>query len=309
MTARTVQIDALEPVQRVIALGAFDGVHLGHCGLIDRAAELARERGVRSSVATFDPLPLELLHPEAAPRRLSGVERRAELIAERDVDELIVIPFTVELSRLSPEAFVRQVLAEAAHAVHVVVGQDYRFGSHASGEAATLSALGEQHGFGVTTVSLITVDGERVSSSWIRELVRQGEVERAARLLGRDPWLEGYVERGFARGQELGVPTANLAWPRGRVVPGNGIYAGYASVGARAERYRAAISVGRNPTFDDVEGTVVEAHLIDVSGDIYDEPMRVDFTRFLRHELAFESIDELVTQMWDDIAQARALPL
>ena len=302
-------IDELEPVQLVIALGAFDGVHLGHCGLIDRAAELARERGVRSSVATFDPLPLELLQPEAAPRRLSGVERRAELIAERDVDELIVIPFTHELSRLSPEAFVEQVLAHAAHAVHVVVGQDYRFGSHAAGEAATLAALGEQHGFGVTTVSLITLDGERVSSSWIRELVRQGEVGRAARLLGRDPWLEGYVERGFARGQELGVPTANLAWPRGRVVPGHGIYAGYATVGSERARYRAALSVGRNPTFDDVEGTVVEAHLLDFSGDIYDEPMRIDFTRFLRHELAFETVEELVAQMWDDIAQARALPL
>lgn len=302
-------IDELEPVPRAIALGAFDGVHLGHRGLIDRAAERARELGVRSSVATFDPLPLELLQPEAAPRRLSSVEHRAELIAERDVDELIVIPFTLELSRLTPAAFVEQVLADAAHAVHVVVGEDYRFGSRAAGEAATLAELGQQHGFGVTTVGLITVDGERVSSSWIRELVRQGEVERAARLLGRDPWLEGFVERGFARGQELGVPTANLAWPRGRVVPGHGIYAGYATVGSERARYRAAISVGRNPTFDDVEGTVVEAHLLDFAGDIYDEPMRIDFTRFLRHELAFESIDELVSQMWHDIAQARALPL
>ena len=153
----------------------------------------------------------------------------------------------------------------------------------------------------------MTADGERVSSSWIRELVRQGEVEHAARLLGRAPWLDGTVVRGFARGRALGVPTANLRWTPGRVVPAPGIYAGFGVLGPGEERYPAAISVGGNPTFSDVEGTVVEAYLIGFEGDAYDRPMRVEFRRFLRHELAFETVEELVEQMWRDIEAARAL--
>ena len=191
--------------------------------------------------------------------------------------------------------------------MHVVVGENYRFGHAAEGDVATLVALGEKLGFGVTSVSLVTADGERVSSSWIRELVRQGEVMHATRLLGRPPWLDGTVVRGFARGRALGVPTANLRWTPGRVVPTPGIYAGFGILGPEEERYAAAISVGGNPTFGDVEGTVVEAYLIGFDGDAYDRPMRVEFTRFLRHELAFETVEELVEQMWRDIETARQL--
>jgi riboflavin kinase / FMN adenylyltransferase len=199
------------------------------------------------------------------------------------------------------------VLVGKAGAVHVIVGENYRFGHAAAGDAATLIALGQRLGFGVTAVSLVTADGERVSSSWIRELVRQGEVEHAARLLGRAPWLEGTVARGFARGRALGVPTANLRWKPGCVVPATGIYAGYGILGPGEERYPAAISVGGNPTFGDVEGTAVEAYLIGFEGDAYDRPMRLEFSRFLRHELAFESVEELVEQMWRDIEAARRL--
>jgi riboflavin kinase/FMN adenylyltransferase len=220
---------------------------------------------------------------------------------------LLIIAFTHELSLLSPEAFAEQVLVGRAGAVHVVVGENYRFGHAAEGDAAALIALGERLGFGVTAVSLVTADGERVSSSWIRELVRQGEVEHAARLLGRAPWLDGTVARGFARGRALGVPTANLRWTPGRVVPAPGIYAGFGVLGPGEERYPAAISVGGNPTFSDVEGTVVEAYLIGFDGDAYDRPMRIEFSRFLRHELAFETVEELVEQMWRDIETARKL--
>jgi riboflavin kinase/FMN adenylyltransferase len=295
-------IEELVPRSRVIALGTFDGVHLGHRRLIHEAIERAQALGATSTVATFEPMPSEMLRPGQASRRLSGIERRAELIAQEGVDELLVIAFTHELSLLSPEAFAEQVLGARAGAVH-----NYRFGHAAAGDAATLTALGERLGFGVTAVSLVTADGERVSSSWIRELVRQGEVEHAARLLGRDPWLDGTVVRGFARGRALGVPTANLRWTPGRVVPAPGIYAGFGVLGPGEERYPAAISVGANPTFGDVEGTVVEAYLIGFEGDAYERPMRVEFTRFLRHELAFESVEELVEQMWRDIETARAL--
>jgi riboflavin kinase/FMN adenylyltransferase len=300
-------LEQLEPKRRVVALGTFDGVHLGHRRLIHEALERARELAATSTVATFEPMPSEILRPGQTPRRLSGIERRAELIAQEGVDELLVIAFTHELSLLTPEAFAEQVLVGRAGAVHVVVGENYRFGNAAAGDVATLTALGEKLGFGVTAVSLVTADGDRVSSSWIRELVRQGEVMHATRLLGRPPWLDGTVVRGFARGRALGVPTANLRWTPGRVVPAPGVYAGFGILGPGEERYPAAISVGGNPTFGDVEGTVVEAYLIGFDGDAYDRPMRVEFTRFLRHELAFESVDELVEQMWRDIETARAL--
>ena len=299
-------LDALDARPRVIALGTFDGVHLGHKRLIHEALERAQELGATSTVATFEPMPSEILRPGQVPRRLSGIDRRAELIAEEGVDELLVIAFTHELSLLSPEAFAEQVLVAQAGAVHVVVGENYRFGHAAEGDADTLIALGEKLGFGVTSVPLVTADGERVSSSWIRELVRQGEVMHATRLLGRPPWLDGTVVRGFARGRALGVPTANLRWTPGRVVPAPGIYAGFGVLGpGEGERYAAAISVGGNPTFGDVEGTVVEAYLIGFDGDAYDRPLRVEFTRFLRHELAFETVEELVEQMWRDIETAR----
>jgi len=168
-------VEELEPRRRVVVLGTFDGVHLGHRRLIHEAIERARELDAITTVATFDPMPAEMLRPGQVPRRLSGIERRAELIEQEGVDELLIIAFTHELSLLSPEAFAEQVLVARAGAVHVVVGENYRFGHAAGGDAATLTALGQRLGFGVTAVKLVTADGERVSSSWIRELVRQGE--------------------------------------------------------------------------------------------------------------------------------------
>ena len=191
--------------------------------------------------------------------------------------------------------------------MHVVVGENYRFGHAAEGDAETLIALGEKLGFGVTSVSLVTADGERVSSSWIRELVRQGEVMHATRLLGRQPWLDGTVVRGSRAAARSASRPRTCAGRPAASCPAPGIYAGFGVLGPGEERYAAAISVGGNPTFGDVEGTVVEAYLIGFDGDAYDRPLRVEFTRFLRHELAFESVEELVEQMWRDIETARAL--
>jgi len=213
---------------------------------------------------------------------------------------------------MEPDAFARGVLHERCQAVHVVVGENYRFGRHAAGDADALAGLGRELGFALTAVPLLTLDGERVSSSWIRELVSQGEVAHAATLLGRDPWLEGAVVRGQGRGRELGVPTANLGWPPARVVPGRGVYAGVAVLGgadAGAERHGAAISVGWNPTFGPERELSVEAFLLDLDEDLYGRPMRLEFRRFLRHELRFESVPELVDQMQADIEQARATVL
>jgi riboflavin kinase / FMN adenylyltransferase len=297
----------LEPgSSRAVALGTFDGVHVGHRALIAEVVERARELGVRSSVATFDPMPLEVLRPGAAPPRLSTLEQRAALIAEQAPDELLVVRFDQALAQLEPEHFVEQTLVHKMGAIWVVVGENFRFGHGAVGDASVLVALGERLGFGVSAVPLQRVDGERVSSSWIRELVSQGEVDHAARLLGRDPWLEGLVERGDARGRELGVPTANLAIDAASVRPARGVYAGIAVL-ADGRRVPAAISVGWNPTFGEGRPITVEAHLLDFSEDLYDQHLRLEFRRFLRHELRFDSVDELIAQMQLDIQQTREL--
>ncbi len=293
-------------VRRAVALGTFDGVHMGHRALISEVIVRARELDARASVATFDPMPLEVLRPSAAPLRLSTLEQRAALIAEQDPDELLIVRFDARLSALEPVQFVEQTLVRAMGAVWVVIGENFRFGRGAVGDAAVLEELGTTHGFGVSAVPLQRIDGERVSSSWIRELVSKGEVDHAARLLGRDPWLEGVVERGDARGRELGVPTANLAIERTSVRPARGVYAGMAVL-QDGQRIPAAISVGWNPTFGEGRPLTVEAHLLDFSGDLYDQPLRLEFRKFLRHELRFEDIDELIAQMKLDIEQTREL--
>lgn len=290
---------------RVVALGTFDGVHLGHQRLIGEAVTSAQAAGARSSVLTFDPMPLEVLRPDAAPRRLSGIGRRAALVAEHGPDELVVTRFTHALSELDPERFVADVLAGALGAVRVVVGEDYRFGVRAEGDVDALRELGGRYGFEVAAQPLLRIESERVSSSWIRELVAKGEVSHAARLLGRDPWLDGWVVRGDGRGRELGVPTANLAMPPGRVRPAIGVYAGWAEV--QGERHGAAISVGRNPTFGDERAVSVEAYLLDFEADIYGLPIALQFHRFLRHELRFETVDDLIARMQLDIAQVREI--
>jgi riboflavin kinase/FMN adenylyltransferase len=302
-------LDELRPgLRRVVALGTFDGVHLGHQQLVQTAIEqAARIEGGISTIVTFEPMPLEVLRPDDAPRRLSGLGRRAALVAEQGPDELLVVRFDRELAGKSPEEFVADVLVERVGAVHTVTGQDYRFGKRAAGSARDLAEIGARHGVGHSAVPLLKIDNERVSSSWIRELVSQGEVAHAARLLGRDPWLDGAVVRGEGRGKGLGVPTANLGYPPGRIVPGRGVYAGFAILAPGEERHAAAISVGWNPTFKSDRNITVEAHLLDFDRDIYGWPMRLELRAFLRHELRFDSVDELVSQMQLDIAQARAV--
>jgi riboflavin kinase/FMN adenylyltransferase len=279
---------------------------MGHRALIAEVVERAQALQARATVATFEPMPLEVLRPGSAPPRLSTLDQRAALIAELDPDELVIVRFDAELAALEPDRFVEQTLVSAMGAVWVVVGENFRFGRGAVGDAALLAELGQAHGFGVTAVPLQRIDGERVSSSWIRELVSKGEVDHAARLLGRDPWLEGVVERGDARGRELGVPTANLAIEKTSVRPARGVYAGIAVL-ADGRRVPAAISVGWNPTFGEGRPLTVEAHLLDFGEDLYDQRLRLEFRRFLRHELRFEDIDELIAQMQQDIQQTREL--
>jgi len=268
---------------RAVAIGTFDGVHLGH----RRVLEAALAAGGRSTVVTFDPHPRIALGYDV--ELLTTLDRRLELIAEAGIEEALVVEFDLELARLGPEEFADAVLRPLGTEV-VVAGADFRFGRGRSGDLTVLGTLG----FETRTVPLV----EGVSSSTARDLLRAGEVERASSLLGRPPEVEGAVVAGDARGGTLGFPTANLRVAQDLLVPANGIYAG------AAEGHRAAISIGTNPHYGGQERRV-EAHLLEFSGDLYGRRLSVQLWRRLRDERAFESEEALVDQIGRDVEDAR----
>ena len=275
--------------ERAVAIGTFDGVHRGHRAVI----ETAKETGLRSTVVTFDPHPRSVLGYEV--QLLCPLERRLELIAAVGPDEALVVPFTLELSRLPPEEFVRRVLARIGTRV-VVTGAGFRFGAGRRGDVELLRALG----LDVRPVALV----DQISSSRIRELLQGGDVVTAAGLLGRPPEVEGTVVAGDQRGGTLGFPTANLAIEAGLLVPAHGIYAGRAHVLPEGASRPAAISIGVNPHYGGRERKV-EAYLLDFDGDLYGRRLRLELWERLRAERAFASEDELVEQMARDVEAAR----
>ena len=293
-------------VPRALAIGSFDGVHLGHQAVIGRAVDVAGERKVGSGVVTFHPHPMSVLRPELAPHELSTLERRAQLIEQLGPDELVVLRFTREFSELDHERFAERVLSEALGARHVVVGGNFRYGHRAQGTVETLEEQGRRFGFSVEAAPLLELNGVPVSSSRIRDLIAAGDVEQAALLLGRPPWVEGTVIRGDGRGRGLGFATANLSPAPRSALPVRGVYAGRAHLDDRSRP--AAISVGFNPTFSDARDRVrIEAHLLDFDEDIYGRRLRLDLVRRLRDEERYASIEKLVAQVHRDIAAVRAL--
>ncbi|MDX6221114.1 MAG: riboflavin kinase / adenylyltransferase [Frankiales bacterium] len=308
----------------VVAIGVFDGVHMGHRVIISRAVGAARQAGVPAVLLTFEPHPAEVVRPEVAPLRLTSASDKASLVARLDVDAMLVLAFTLELSHVEPEEFVRRVLHDTLHAQTVVVGENFRFGRRAAGDVGVLRALGPSYGFGVDAVGMVEAEGRTVSSSEIRGLIAAGAVEEAAILLGRLPQADGPVVRGDARGRDLGFPTANLAVTPGAAVPADGVYAGWLVLDSdgdgngngagQRQRLAAAISVGTNPTFDGVQRRV-EAYVIGYDAqpgeesylDLYDRHVRIEFAHRLRGMVRFDSIDELVRQMTLDVRQATAL--
>jgi riboflavin kinase/FMN adenylyltransferase len=293
----------------VVAIGVFDGVHRGHAALVRTAAKAAAEREARSVVVTFDPHPTAVVAPHAVPPQLTTVERRIELLGALGVDAVCVLPFTEELSKLSPDYFVRHVLVGGLHAKAVVVGENFRFGHKAAGDVKRLAELGEEFGFEVLpqTLSADAVDGspasEAFSSTRVRRLIAEGDVAGAAEVLGRDHGIEGTVVHGEGRGgTALGFPTANIEWTPGAAIPADGVYAGWFH--HDSHRHAAAISVGTNPTFDGKVRTV-EAHLLDFDGDLYGESVRLDFTARLRGQVTFEGIEPLIAQIETDVADTR----
>ena len=304
----------------VVTVGFFDGVHQGHRRVVRRAVELAAQRSARCVVVTFDPHPSEIVRPGTHPALLSTPEHRADLMESLGVDAVLVLPFTLELSKLDPAQFVQQVLVDRLHTVAVVVGENFRFGHRAAGNVAVLTELGERFGFTVEGLSLaapgsrgadedagaITEPAQpRFSSTDVRRLVLTGDVEGAARCLGRPHRVEGVVVRGAQRGREMGFPTANLDTPPHTAIPADGVYAGWLL--ADGETMPAAISVGTNPTFDGTQRTV-EAYAIGRVGlDLYDQHVAVDFLARLRGMERFDSMEELVKRMHRDVEEASAL--
>lgn len=273
----------LPPAERAVAIGTFDGVHRGHWAVL----EAAKATGLRSAVVTFHPHPREVLGYEVS--LLSTFERRLELIEALGPDDILVVEFTIELSRLEPEQFAREVL-EAIGTRIVLAGENFRFGRGRSGDTELLRQLG----FDVRAVPLV----EGVSSSRIREALRNGDVPAAARMLGRPTELEGLVVSGDARGVRLGYPTANLAVQPSLLVPAHGIYAGWAL------GHRAAISIGVNPHYGGHERRI-EAFLLDFEGDLYGRHLRLELWKRLRDERSFPSEEALVEQISRDVEQAR----
>ncbi len=297
-------LDGLPATPRAIAIGSFDGVHLGHRRVIERTIEAAGSRGLASTVVTFEPHPMSVLRPELAPLELSTPDRKREMVAELGIDELVQIRFDLAFSQLDHAQFEQRVLCDALAARLVIVGSNFRYGHRAQGSIDTLSAAGERLGFDVESAPLLEAGGSIVSSSRIRDLITAGHVEQAAGLLGRAAWIEGTIVRGDGRGRELGFATANLEAAPHTAVPAIGIYAGWAHVDG--ERFAAAISVGYNPTFSDARDRVrIEAHLLDFDRDVYGRPLRIEFTHRLRGEERYGSIEELVAQVHRDIAAVR----
>jgi riboflavin kinase/FMN adenylyltransferase len=292
-----------EPAGRALALGTFDGVHLGHRQVIGSALERAREHGLVATVVTFDPHPLEILRPDRPPRLLTTIERKIELVSALGLDELVAIPFTEELSRQSAEEFCDQVLVATLGARSVSVGANFHFGHNAAGDADLLRSRPE---FDTDVVELVAHEGEAISSSRIRALVDAGDVAAAARLLGAPYALGGTVKQGDGRGRELGLPTANLDVPAQQLLPGTGIYAATATGEPLEGELPAAVSVGVRPTFGGGE-LLVEAYLIDFEGDLYGRHLQLELLERLRDEERFDSPEGLVEQMKKDVADTRSI--
>jgi riboflavin kinase / FMN adenylyltransferase len=280
--------DLTERRERRVAIGTFDGVHVGHRAVI---------RGC-DTVLTFDPHPLTVVRPEAAPKLLTPFSVKRDIIAGLGVDELVVIPFDEDFREKSAEQFIEEVLIEKLGAVEVSVGENFGFGKGAKGNVEMLRGRSE---FTTRVAPLVEVDGEAVSSTQIRALVAAGEVDAAARMLGGPFIMEGEVVHGDKRGRALGVPTANLVPDERFVHPGHGVFAAW------AHGHAAAVNVGVRPQFQTGRGLLVEAYLIGFDGDLYGQTLRIAFVKRLRGERRFESVDALVEQMKRDIAEAERI--
>ena len=303
----------------VLTIGVFDGVHRGHAELIARAVKAGRSRGVPVVLMTFDPHPMEVVFPGSHPAQLTTLARRAELAEELGVDVFLVIPFTSDFMKLTPDRYIHELLVERLHVVEVVVGENFTFGKKAAGDVDLLRKAGERFGFAVEGMSMVAEQhrSETVtfSSTYIRSCVDAGDMVAGAEALGRLHRVEGVVVRGDGRGRALGFPTANVAPPMHSAIPADGVYAAWFTVlghGATTgsvipgERYQAAVSVGTNPTFSGRTRTV-EAFVLDTEADLYGQHVAVDFVARIRGQVKFDAVQDLIDAIAADTDRARRI--
>lgn len=287
----------------VLAIGNFDGVHLGHQALLSRLEAKARELALPASVMTFEPHPRELFSPEQAPARLTSLREKLGLLEASGVDRTYVIHFSRKLATLTAEEFIDRVLVRGLAVRHLIIGDDFRFGRGRGGDFAMLQQAGIEHGFGVESMHTIDLGGERVSSSAVRETLAEGDLEHAARLLGRPYSISGRVVHGDKIGRGIGYPTANIQLKRKRV-PLMGVFAAMVS-GLGEGRLPSAASLGTRPTVDARRKPVLEVHVLDFDREIYDAHVTVHFLHKLRDEAKFDSLEALKAQITRDVASAR----
>ena len=290
--------------KRVVAIGVFDGVHRGHQEILNRAKEIAD--GGLVIALTFDPHPATVFAPDRAPKLLVTLSDRVVLLKIHNADQVAVIKFDEKFASMSPDDFVENVLINQLQATDIVVGENFTYGHKAQGNIDSLRSSGEEKKFDVHVLSLSQEEKENISSSRIRNLLAQGDVEFSRALLTRPHRLDGIVVHGEARGREIGYPTANLGNIDGQCIPADGVYAGWLTVGIN--RWPAAISIGTNPTFEGVRGRQVEAYAIDQVGlDLYTKAATIEFGWRLRDTLKFDGLDPLLEQMAKDCQEARRL--
>ncbi len=291
-------------------IGVFDGVHVGHQEVFRMVRVVADRLGVASAVVTFDNHPAHVVRPRSAPRLLTTLEQKLELIDAQGIDYAYVVHFDAERAGTHPDVFVEQVFVEALHAKAIVVGEDFHFGRGRSGNVDALRKIGEEWGFEVHALELIQHSDEArepVSSTKIRRALAGGDVARAALMLGRPYEVRGTVQEGDRRGQLIGFPTANIPVTKMMAWPADAVYAGWCDL-PDGSRHPCAINIGRRPTFyEHAERSLLEAHLIDFDGDLYGVQVAVSFVVFLRSERKFEGIDQLAIQLKKDVDEARKL--
>lgn len=293
-----------DPAGNVVTVGTFDGVHWGHHAVLEAAARRADRSGCGSMLVTFEPHPLEVVNPSAAPPRLTTAVERLEAIATSRLDRMLVLRFDRTMAASSPEEFVDRVLLERCRMRELVIGHDHGFGRGRSGDATTLQELGRARGFPVEVVDRVTRGGVPVSSTAIRRAIAGGDLAAAAGQLGRRYSLSGVVERGERRGHQLGFPTVNLAVPARKLLPPDGVYA--AMVETPVGRFGAMMNQGHRPTFDDGR-RLIEAHLFDFDGDLYDRWVRIEWIASLREIRRFDGVAALRRQLEVDRLHALAI--
>ena len=289
--------------QTTVALGNFDGLHIGHQSVIACAVRIAQQQGIASAVFTFSNHPLSVIAPERCPPQLLTTTDKVRLLRDIGVDILISIPFTSELLRLSPQEFIT-LIVDTLHPVHIEVGPNYSFGHKGAGTPEMLQAAGEQYGFAVEIHPAVYVDDILVSSTAIRQMLRAGEVDKAAAFMGRPFCLKGRVITGDGRGRTLGFPTANISLKEDLIVPGDGVYA--VEIITQQGVYHGVANVGMNPTFHG-KNHRLEVFLLDFSADLYGRIITVTFLQKLRQEIKFSSALQLQMQIACDVAQARQI--